>query len=236
MSDGYSTEDGYFDIGGTASPVTSSLTNSLLFDADPSLYYMCSFLNGVIQLQIGPRWNAEVVRAGLSELDGYSVNEVLPYDPFRNGLSKQNSWRFPLLAIYPRSSSYDFKTVTWYEIARDFELIFCLPPLNSEQYEYLHPFLQYVEKVILDRTLQGVDTNFNNGEQPWKLSGLEKISLVKSSYGNIPYQTNLSFPTISMQLQVWERRMPSPDNYEDFTGVDNEIVLSGFDGYDNFSF
>jgi hypothetical protein len=228
-------EDGYFTVGGVQFPLTASLSNTLLFDADPVLYRMVEYYQGIMNLHIEPRWNAAVSVTGLSGLDGYMPNEVLPYPPFRSGLSQQNAWRFPLLAVYPKGeSSYKFETVTWFTVMREFELLFVLPPLTSDQYEQLFPFLGAVEKTIVDRTLQGFDTNFNNGELVWQESGLEKISLVSSFINDIVFESalNTRFPTLTMQLMVQERRMPDVRNYETFTGVD--LVVDGYgpiDGY-----
>ena len=227
-------EDGYFKIGAVESPLTSSTANSLLQDADPALYQMLLYYQGIFDLHIIPRWNTEIARAGLSGLDGYLPNELLPYDPWRTGLGPQNTWRAPLLAIYPVSSTYKFLTVPWFELHRQMELLFSLPPLSSEQYEYLHPFLQFVERVIVDRTLSGFDSNYNNGQLVWSDAGIEKITVNNSSYGNIAAKTNLHFPTLTMSITVIERRMPDSRNFENLESI-NYKVDSVVDGYAAFN-
>lgn len=234
MSDGY-LQDVYFTVGGTQNPLTSLLTNTLLQDADPSLFYILKYYTGVLQLDIEPRWNACISGAGLADLDGYLPNQVLPYDPFRTKISPQNSWRFPLLAVYPVSTDYEFLTTTWFHLKRKFELLFSLPPLNSEQYEYLYPFLQLVEKVIVDRTLNSYDSNFNSGELVWKEAGLEKISIVgNSKYGSIPLDTNIYLPTLLMNIVVVERRMPDYRGTSAITGFDNTITTNTVDVDDGY--
>ena len=82
--DGYF-DDGYWTIGGTQSPLTTSLTNSLLLDANPSLYYMCQYYQGVIDLDLQPRWNACITGAGLSGLYvfGYRTLNLFKSVPLR---------------------------------------------------------------------------------------------------------------------------------------------------------
>jgi hypothetical protein len=63
----------------------------------------------------------------------------------------------------------------------------------------------------------------------WKESGLEKISVVSSNIGNIPFpgQIDMSFPTLMMTLTVFERRMPDIRGFDPLTGFDTSIIGVG---------
>lgn len=225
------TEDGYFKVGGVQSPLTTSTTNSFLQDADPALFRMLQFYQNVIERHALPRWNVQVAASGRADLVNRIINSILPYDPAE--LLQENQFRFPLLAIFPVSEDYEYLTTTWYHVTRRMNLIFLMPPINSEQMELMSPFLSYVSKILLDRTLEGLDQFVNNGEQYWNEAQIERIGLTNSLFGRIPKgpSSNLFFPALQMEIEVVERRMYASENFEPFTGFDGYISNNNNDGY-----
>lgn len=215
--------DGYFKAGGVLSPLTSSTSNQLLKDADPVLYYILQYYKGVISLHMGARWNAEATAAGRSDLSNLTVVHTAHFDPIP--YLQENQFKFPLLAVYRKNEKYEWWTTTWYRITSTVQIVWIMPPMSTGQMERMNPFREHVARTLVDRTLQGFDTNYNSGEQPWKESGLDKIGIKSATFGNIPTDTNLVYPTILMECELVERRMPTPE-----PGL-NLVNLDGIDGY-----
>jgi hypothetical protein len=226
-------ENGYFQVANVLSPLTSSTTNSLLYDADPCLYRIIQYFSGVLILHMQSRWNAEVVKSGRSDLIDKMVNEVIPYDPLP--LATDTQFRFPLLSAYRTSESYEWKTIAWYHVTSEMNILYILPPLTSDQTEGLYPFLTHAARTLVDRTEETLDSNFNSGELVWQEAGLEEIKITSCTYGKIPglkngLNSNIYFPTVSLTLQCIEKRMPVAANFELFNGMDARVKVHE-DGY-----
>ena len=222
-------EDGYFQIGNVLSPITSSLSNSSLKDVDPVLYYIIKYFAGIIQLHVGPRFDAECASIGRTDLVGHSVAQVVPFDPLP--LSNEDQYKFPLLCVYRKHEDYTMKSSTWYSIKSELEVLYILPPLTSDQGRKLYPLLTHVARVFVDRTMNGFDDGFNNSEQVWQEAGLDQIGMESTAYGKFPglndnaknEKSNIFFPGISATLLCSERRMPALVNYSDFNGFDGYV-------------
>ena len=217
-------EDGYFKAGGTLSPLASSLSNSLLKDADPVIYYLLQYYAGVINLHMGARWNAEAAAAGRSDLANLTTGHKVPFDPIP--YLQENQFKFPLLAAYRKNERYEWFTTTWYRITSTVEILWIMPPMSTGQMERMSAFRAHVARTLVDRTAMGFDTNFNSGEQVWHEAGLDKIGIKAANFGNIPTDTGLVFPTILLECELVERRMPAPEpgsNYVNLTGIDGYI-------------
>ena len=221
-------ENQYFKVANVISPLTGLTTNTLLLDADPCLYRVIEYFSGVLALHMSARWDAEVAKVGRNDLIGKVVNEVVPYDPLP--LATDTQFRFPLLAAYRRSETYDWKTIAWYHITSEMEILYILPPLTADQVEGLYPFLTHAARTLVDRTEETLDSNFNHSEQVWVEAGLEEIELVNCNYGRIPglkagINSNMYFPTVSMTLKCLEKRMPVAANFETFEGIDARVKI-----------
>ncbi len=219
--------DGYFKAGGTLSPLPSSLSNSLLKDADPVIYYLLNYYSNVISLHMGARWNAEATAAGRSDLSNLTTGHKVPFDPIP--YLQENQFKFPLLAAYRKNEKYEWFTTTWYRITSTVNIIWVMPPMSTGQMERMSAFRAHVARTLVDRTAMGLDSNYNSGEQVWAEAGLDKIGIKSTTFGNIPTDTGLVFPTILLECELVERRMPTPEpgyNYVDLTGIDGYIISS----------
>lgn len=217
------TADGYFGIGEVVSPLAVSTGNSLLKDADPVLFNFLAYLSGVINLHVKARWNQEVVAAGLSDLTNKPVAYKLPFDPLP--FMQETHFKFPLLAIYRKSESYQNKTTAWYTVTSSLEILWAMPPVNSGQLERLNPFRVHVARTMMDRLLMGYDTNWNNGQHVLQDSGVEKIEVLSTQFGSIPdlRTEDKFFPSILMQINVSERRSLVEGHFEPFEGITTSI-------------
>lgn len=234
------TENQYFRVAEVLSPITSSLTDSALQDADPVLYRLLQYFAGVTAIHIGPRFDAEVTAMGRPDLVGQSVAQVVGYDPLP--IATEDQYKFPLLAAYRIEEDYEWKSVTWYHITSKIQVLYILPPLTSDQGKRLYPLTTHFARTLVDRTLEGFEQNFNAGEQVWHEAGLEEIGMSHSSYGKFPglkgpNKSNIWFPGVSCEIECIERRMPVPENFQDFTGFDGYISLPPdppMDGYNSY--
>ncbi len=223
-------EDGYFTVGGIASPLAASTTRSLLQDADPVLYNILDFYEGVINLHMKARWNAEVALAGRADLTDLCVADKVPFDP--TPYMQETQYKLPLLAVFRENEKYEWKTSGWYHITSKLNILWIMPPLSAGQAERMNAFRAHVTRTILDRTLMGFDSNYNDGYQPWRESGLEKISILKTDFGSFPDpHTDLFLPTVWIEAELVERRMPDANpsqNFPGLTGVDDSVDLVDF--------
>lgn len=220
-------EDGYFTVGGVSSPLEASTANSLLKDADPVLYHLLDYYQGVISLHMGARWNAEVTLAGREDLIDLAVAETVPFDPAP--YMQENQYKLPLLAVFRENETYEWKTTSWYHVTSKLNILWIMPPLSAGQAERMNAFRSHVAKTMLDRTLMGFDTNYNSGEQPWVEAGLESIGIKSTNYGSFPDpHTDLFLPTIWMEATLVERRMPDKDprgNFGPLEGVETSYSV-----------
>lgn len=213
------TEYSGFQIGAFVSPLTAATTNSLLQDADPALFAALNYFQAVLQVHLGARFDAEVTKAGLASLAGKVSSLAIPYDPMPH--LQQAQLEPPFLALYTPRERPTEKTRNWYHVEADMKLLWCLPPLSPAQYLQLYPMLRAVAKVVLDRNEQGHDPAYLSDARFCQLGGIEAIAIIETRYGTIQGpRTELFFPCVEMDLQVFERRMTAP-------GVG---PLVGFDG------
>jgi len=174
-------------------------------------------------LHMGARWNAEVTAIGRTDLVGLTVAEKVPFDPVP--YLQENQYKFPLLAVYRKSETYTWHTVNRYRIYSKVNIVWIMPPMTTGQMERMAPFRSHVARTLVDRTANGFDTNYNSAQQVWTLAGLDKIGIKSNSFGNIPTDTNLIFPTIMMECELVERQMsPTEPGH-------NLITYNGGDGY-----
>ena len=118
---------GTFQYGGVSYPLTSSTANSLLRDADPSLYFALDYFASVISTHVGTRLIAE--SAGFPSPITKAVMQVAPMDPAPYLLQQQ--FQFPLLVAYRVKDSYGRRTVTWQEDVGEWQVAYILPPLTQ---------------------------------------------------------------------------------------------------------
>ncbi len=232
------TENTFFNIGGIAFPLATNTGNSLLQDVDPVIYRILDFYAQTIVLNLGARWNEQVILAGrpdLQNLDFFTVGESTSYPV--PGLLQENQYRFPLLQVYREKETYLQRSNAWYTVEGEIKVIFTLPPITSEQYEYLYPFLGGVSKCIIDRTFMGYDDKYNNGQVVIGPDGyIELVRMHGAEFGELPgASTTLMFPSIMISYQFNERRNPSNENFETFNGFDGYVNLNQLnynnDGY-----
>ena len=223
-------EQAQFKHGGVTYPLTSALTNSLLRDADPSLYYVSDYIQSVLQTYVGARLAAEAAVIGLSTGNNAitaAVGTFLPYDPATVRLESQIG-KWPLLAVWRQSGKYRWRTVARHETQATWKVAYVLPPLTPAQRERLAPVLASVPKVILNRIENHFDPAYASGADFMALAGLDEINLVEDSWGSfdIP-DTQLVFPAWMGSLFVVERdeNMPAGAAGGAMAGVDVAIPV-----------
>jgi hypothetical protein len=219
---------GQFKFGNTVYPLTSSLSNSLLKDANPPLYYALDYLTQMLTTHIGARFDAACVAAGLPSLAGI-VKTALPYDPIEDLLTQQI--QFPLLAVWEKESITEKKSFSWYHSKKTWNLLFVLPPLTSSQKELLYPILYAADAVIRRSIEQGYDPAYNSSEEVWSASfgGLEKIQLSKSQFGNLPSIKNdqMFFPTLLLTIEASVKEEFNTNMLSTLSGMDITQQLGG---------
>lgn len=222
------TEYSGFAIGNFVAPLTAATTHELLQDADPALYATLGFFQAMIATYLGARWDAEMTKAGLPALVGQVTTLAIPFDPLPQ--LQQEGLAPPFLAIFPVDETYAERSRNWGHVIANWKLLFVMPPLTPAQYLQLYPFLRAVGKVIYDRLEQGHDPAWQADALFCAQGGIEQIRITSTRYGSIAsLQTELYFPTLDMDLEVMERKMPTPGQPH-FAGIDSTLQTTDADG------
>ncbi len=197
-----------FAYGGSTYPLTSALTNTLLQDSDPAVYWALQFFSSVITTHLGPRLLLEAGRLGAPI--AAAVAYMTPLDPVPYLLEEQ--FQFPLLAVFRKSEKLTHLTYNWSHTTTQLGVSYVLPPLSAGQAENIVPILSSLGKVLKNRIEYGGDPSFQSGARVWDAShaGLEKIDIVDGSFGLFAGTGDLLFPSWSATLVVDERQMQEP--------------------------
>lgn len=214
---------GTFNHGGATYPLTSDLSNTLLRDADPAVYYALEYFEQLIRTHIEPRLLAQVAQCGVSSITK-AVAAKIPYDP-RPWLQEVQV-PLPLLSVYRVASKYGVAASSWMRNQATWQVTYSLPPLTASQMEQIGPVLHAIESVLLNRIENMGDPEYRSGAEVWELAGIEEISLDSASFGTLVAGSNILMPTWIGTLTVRERDMQAPDAAFDgaFSGLDAIIT------------
>lgn len=216
-------------LGGVQTPLTASTANSLLRDADPTIFYALDFLGAMLVTHLGARFAAEIKRAKAdktfpSGIVAYKVG----YDPAP--YLSQEQVKFPLLAIYRAEEEYAEHTIVWRRDNSKVNISYILPPLTPGQAEHLHPILRGVSEVIGLRIEQGMDPTYTPpggvaGDDVWHASGLDMIRLDSARVAGYTAGGDLYFPCWIGSATIRERSDFVASDYNNFAGADVHIDL-----------
>lgn len=220
-----SAENDLFRFGPTLSPLTDSTDNTLFEDVDTSLRIILRFYEQMIKTHLGDRWDAEVALAKRTDLVGRVVAEAVGgFDPMPYFQEAQFS--LPLLSVYRSGTETYDRQAGWLTITSPFHVLWTMPPMTLHQTQRLVHFRTHVARVIFNRTMDGFDSRYNDGELVWQTAQLQSITIKQASYGNIPDAKNndLNMPSVLIEGELVERSMNLGDSqYEPFEGTDNIV-------------
>jgi hypothetical protein len=214
-----SKESQTFAFGSAIYPLDGYSSNSLLRDADFPIYITLEFFKSVLDTYLLQRWTAEATTAGLTTISSSLVGSKLPYDPFVFNL--EESFKFPILSVFRTTEDFTEHSIQYYQGSSVWKALWILPPLSPAQYERLQPILKGVSDTLKNRTEIGFDGYYNSGEQVWKTCNVASISVANRAFGNIPNdKTSLYFPTVAMDINVTETKLPVSGAFDNLTGTD----------------
>ena len=217
-------------VGAVQYPLTASLANPLLQDADPPLFYLLDFLSSMVTTLIGDRLLAQASAAPAPITS--AVAYQLPYDPAPYLQTVQD--KMPLLAVYRRKSTFEMKTVLQWHRLGEFGITYVLPPLTAGQAEQVLPILHAVGDAIVSVVESGYYPTYTPpggdiGQSAWELSGLSQVGITEEHYGMFPAAGDLVFPAWTATIALREQRA-KPTGYDAFGALDaNEDLVSSTD-------
>jgi len=219
VADNYS----LFQHGGVAFPLPTETTNGLLQDADPALFYALDFYETVIRAHLTTRLVAEADACEYTDITD-AVAMAVPYSP--EPFLTENQLKFPLLAVYRKSDTFNERTLTWRLSSGEWGIDYVLPPMTAAQAERLLPALNAVRVIVENRTDLGFDPSWNDSARVWTSSyaNLEKIELRSSEFQLWQLGDGLPFHALSCVLSVRERQMPADGAFETFERVESDVV------------
>lgn len=224
-------------VGAIKFPLATSTGNTALFDCDRALLEVINFIAACIRLDCQARWNDSVNQLGLTQLDGYMIQTILPRDPIPTMMHIQD--KFPLLAVYRTKARYEEFTVNHVRSKGIWRIDYVLPPLNAGQTTNLFPYLAAVEKCLVSRLMLGFHPLYMNGKLIFGESNayIDYIRLTDSTmdnalmYGEHDYQNKTGpFLMLRMEMECRERDLVPDTGFEVLDGVDATIDVAT-DGY-----
>ncbi len=214
-----------FQHGGTAYPLEDALTNTLLKDADPAVYYALDFFSAMLTEYIGDRLVAQATAA--SAPIASAVAMVVPFDPVP--FLTETQFKFPLLAISRKSETFNEASVAWPRRVGQWSCMYILPPLTAGQMEAIAPILATIGPVLNGRALLGHDPSYASDASVWTTAGLERVKVMSASFGAFEGAQGLVLPCWSAILEVNERASEVEDGFEEFAGADATVDLEAAD-------
>jgi hypothetical protein len=214
-----------FKFGGVSYPLTASTSNTLLRDADPSLYWALQYWSNILQTYIGARLTAQAALPKVN-LTLAAVRSTAHYDPGPFLLEHPEN-TFPILAAYRMRTRITERTVTWLHEESEWGVQYILPCLNWIQSKELLPILHAAGHVLVNRTEQGFDPGYTSGAKVWSSThaGLESIAFTEYSFGRHEDANGLYYHAFMGQCLVKERVSPAAGDLEALAGIDvNEQI------------
>ena len=233
-----------FQRAGVVYPLTTSGTDTLLQDADSSLFFLLDWVSFLINQYCGDRLIQAARGANLPNFNS-AVEQRYPSLP--TGELQQNQYRFPLLCIGRTETLSGRLTQGWERDRCLFELLYVLPPLGPAQVEQVGPILHAIDVAIRERTTEGFDPAYTPpggtlGQSPFgaTFSSLQDVGfgdpyrdLTRSTvYGFMEGGGNLYFPCVRLSGYFSERDMynKTAEGAVTFTGADITEDLVAPDG------
>jgi hypothetical protein len=209
-------------------------TNSTLATLDPVTQTILRYYENILQINLGNAFNADATTCGLTGsvnnniVTGSVVAQAVGFPV--DSLLQTTKLKFPLLSVYRLTRKFEQHSSLKLMIHSNYVVNFVLPPLAVEQYNLMYKYLSAVSDVLVQRTWQGSDANYNNGELVWKTANFAYAMLDGDEYGSfLGNDGKTEFPSIRFMLTVMEESQFVLSNYEEMTGVDVEV--DNVDGY-----
>ena len=214
-------EWGVFSFGGADYPLTSSTANSLLFDADPALYYALGFWASVLNTHLSARLVAEALLCGApitAAVKSTANYDVGPY------LLEHPELTLPVLAVYRFREEYRERTLTWDHAESTWKIEYVLPAFqNFGGISRIKPIQHAVGQVLHERTAVGWDAGYLSGARIFgaAYAAVETIDIMDAEYGRHEDGTGIYFESMILTARVRERVMAPPAGTNDpLTRVD----------------
>lgn len=225
-----------FAFGGVTYPLTTNSGNTLLRDADPSLYALLDFYSNMITTLVGARLVAAATAAvGPTGQPPFTVavKYLLADDPAKHIHGEQV--KFPLLAIYRKRGELASRTTIKRHRIAELEVAYVLPPLDEAQSELLKPILHTIGDVLDCVTELGFFPTYTPpfsgalaGSSVWQPTGLAEVGFVSDEYGEY-FGKEFVFPAWVGKLRLKEQ-IGAPTGLSPFAAVDIQIDLQSVDG------
>lgn len=214
------TDNASFEFGGVVYPLTSALTNSLIRDVDPAIYWALDYWKTVLNTHLSARLAAQAAAIGAPITTAVLATSHIDPGP---RLIDHPEHHWPLLATYRLKDVFTQHTITWDSSDSEWEIAYVLPGLAWSQSLLLLPILRAVAVTIRNRTEAMWDPSWNSGAKPWGSSyaNLKAILINDATYGAYEDGKGLIYSTVKLRALVSERLQPAPTGvYQTLAGVD----------------
>jgi hypothetical protein len=211
---------------------------------DPVTNTILRYFQNIIKINLGQAFALDAAACGYLNqqmnfvVDGNMVPQALAYPP--DSTLTTTNYKFPLIYCHRLSREFQQFTDMKLMIKSEYVIGFILPPLDNIQYNYLYKYLAYVSDVLVQRSWQGYDPNYNNSEQVWITAKIAYALLNKDEYGSfLGTDGKTEFPGIRFHMSVMEESQFVESNYSEMENI--FVQTNVYDGYnlslpvDNFA-
>lgn len=220
-------------IGNVVTPLSTTSGNTLLQDADPTIFFALDFFSGLIRIYEEARLLQAATAAGMTNI-GAAVAQRYPWVPELE--TQQNQFQFPLMAMYRKDATTTQLTTAWEDDKTDFDLVYVLPPMTAAQTEQIAPVLNAIAGTLRKGATRGFDPNYTPpggslGSLVWGAAGanFEWGGFSRWHYLTWPAASGLKFPCLLMEGTFVERDMYVQGTNK-FAGADTEVDVVAGDG------
>lgn len=165
--------------GSVVYPLTDDTSNTLLFDADPALYYAIELFTEVIKVSVGDRLLSQ------SALHGYAfpsaVEKTIHYEPTPFLLADEIV--FPLFCLYRSEEQWEHHTASFEKDSSVWEWAYVLPPMEPAAIAAIHPILRSVSVAVSKFAMRSFNPDVADGNTLRDLSGIMKMHAGPVRYG-----------------------------------------------------
>lgn len=214
--------------GGVSFPITTSLDNSFVEDADPAIYHAVELYESVLNTYLLPRLSRES-----SRLPGGTIATCVAHkiytDPAPHIQSKD--LKFPILAVFRKRDEMADHTVRWEKATGTLNVVWVLPPMLGEKLRQMSPALHAAARILARATTRGFDPAHNAGASAWSAAGIQSATFNSVEYGSFDRIDSVGdvFPTIVATLTIVEREMPTDDDFEALGSIGLEVGVNDTD-------
>jgi hypothetical protein len=208
-------------------PLPTGTGNTLLQDADPTVFYLLDFFTWCFRQYLGARLLEAAAGAELAGITDAVLGQG-SFDPYPH--LQETQMPFPMLAVYRTTSDFVDRTVSKRQDTSTLILAYVLPPMAGSQLEQVGPILHAAKGLVNRKCVERQDDAYTppgaaKGDSVATLASLVDLDCVKADFGAWQAPKDLYFPAIVCTLSAIEASAEDLSGLLPFEGANVGIDL-----------